>query len=84
MGSIEYFADIFLHFDTHFSAITSEYSLLVYLLLFTVVFCEIGLVITPFLPGVFNVFNIIFISIYTMLIIICRSPSLLKGKILNN
>ncbi len=51
MGSIEYFADLFLHFDTHFSAITSEYGLLVYLLLFTLVFCETGLVITPFLPG---------------------------------
>lgn len=51
MGNIEYFADIFLHLDTHLSAITNEYGLLVYLLLFAVVFCETGLVVTPFLPG---------------------------------
>ncbi len=46
-----YFIDLFLHLDTHLSAITSEYGLLTYLLLFVIVFCETGLVITPFLPG---------------------------------
>lgn len=46
-----YFIDFFLHLDTHLSAITSEYGLLTYLLLFVIVFCETGLVITPFLPG---------------------------------
>lgn len=51
MGNIEYFVDIFLHFDTYLSAITSEYGSLVYLLLFIIVFCETGLVVTPFLPG---------------------------------
>lgn len=51
MANPAYFIDLFLHLDTHLSAITNEYGLLTYLLLFTIVFCETGLVITPFLPG---------------------------------
>jgi membrane-associated protein len=51
MIDLNYFIDLFLHLDTHLSAITNEYGLLTYLLLFVIVFCETGLVITPFLPG---------------------------------
>ena len=51
MEHIQYFIDLFMHLDTHLSAIAIEYGLLTYLLLFTIVFCETGLVITPFLPG---------------------------------
>ncbi|MHB8101161.1 MAG: DedA family protein [Methanosarcina sp.] len=51
MEQIQYFIDLFMHLDTHLSAIANEYGLLTYLLLFTIVFCETGLVITPFLPG---------------------------------
>jgi membrane-associated protein len=39
-----------LHLDTHLSAITNEYGLLTYFLLFAIVFCETGLVVTLFLP----------------------------------
>lgn len=51
MNSLYYFVDIFMHLDTHLSAITSKYGLLTYLLIFIIVFCETGLVVTPFLPG---------------------------------
>jgi len=51
MENINYFVDFFLHLDTHLSAVTNEYGLLTYLLLFAIVFCETGLVVTPFLPG---------------------------------
>lgn len=51
MEHIQYFIDLFMHLDTHLSAIANEYGLLTYLLLFTIVFCETGLVVTPFLPG---------------------------------
>ena len=51
MENLNYFVDLFMHLDTHLSAITNEYGLLTYLLLFAIIFCETGLVIPPFLPG---------------------------------
>ena len=52
MENLKYFIDLFLHLDTHLSAITNEYGLLTYLLLFVIVFCETGLVVTPFYLGI--------------------------------
>ena len=43
--------DIFLHLDVHLTDWATQYGTLVYLLLFAVIFCETGLVVTPFLPG---------------------------------
>jgi len=43
--------DFVLHIDKHLETFIQTYGLLVYLLLFTIVFCETGLVVTPFLPG---------------------------------
>ncbi len=43
--------DFFLHLDTHLEAFVSQHGPWVYGLLFLIVFCETGLVITPFLPG---------------------------------
>ncbi len=43
--------DILLHLQDHLHDFTSQYGLLVYALLFLIVFCETGLVVTPFLPG---------------------------------
>jgi membrane-associated protein len=43
--------DIFLHLQDHLTEFTSQYGYLVYALLFAIIFCETGLVITPFLPG---------------------------------
>lgn len=51
MENLNYFVDLFMHLDTHLSAVTNEYGLLTYLLLFAIIFCETGLVIIPFLPG---------------------------------
>ncbi len=43
--------DFVLHLDKHLSPIIQEYGAWTYLLLFALVFCETGLVVTPFLPG---------------------------------
>ena len=51
MGLIGQIIDFILHIDTHLNAIIQSYGTLTYLLLFGIVFCETGLVVTPFLPG---------------------------------
>ena len=43
--------NIFLHLDRHLSAVIQEYGAWTYVILFVIVFCETGLVVTPFLPG---------------------------------
>jgi membrane-associated protein len=39
------------HLDAHLAAFVAEHGAWVYALLFAIVFCETGLVVTPFLPG---------------------------------
>ncbi len=43
--------DLHLHLDKHLTAFMSLYGHFIYAILFLVVFCETGLVVTPFLPG---------------------------------
>jgi len=43
--------DIALHLDRHLQGLVAAYGAWVYAILFLVVFCETGLVVTPFLPG---------------------------------
>jgi membrane-associated protein len=43
--------DFILHIDHHLDQIIQTYGTGTYLLLFAIVFCETGLVVTPFLPG---------------------------------
>ena len=51
MAWIRQAIDLFLHLDKYLAAIAHNYGSWSYLLLFVVVFCETGLVVTPFLPG---------------------------------
>lgn len=46
-----YLLDFVLHIDIHLVDIFQQYGTLTYALLFLIVFCETGLVVTPFLPG---------------------------------
>lgn len=43
--------DIILHVDQYLHVIILNFGIWTYMLLFTIVFCETGFVITPFLPG---------------------------------
>src|SRR5690349_1068247 len=45
------FLDIVLHLDVHLLGWVARYGAWVYGILFAVIFCETGLVVTPFLPG---------------------------------
>ncbi len=45
------FIHIFLHLDQHLNLIVQNYGLWSYAVLFLIIFCETGLVVTPFLPG---------------------------------
>ncbi len=51
MDVIKNLIDIFLHLDQHLSRVIAEYGTWTHLILFLIVFCETGLVVTPFLPG---------------------------------
>jgi len=43
--------DIFLHLDIYLAQLIQAYGAWIYAILFVVIFCETGLVVTPFLPG---------------------------------
>ncbi len=45
------FVDIVLHLDRHLAALIADYGVWIYAILFLIIFCETGLVVTPFLPG---------------------------------
>ena len=45
------FIQIFLHLDKHLAAVIQSYGGWTYLILFLIIFCETGLVVTPILPG---------------------------------
>jgi membrane-associated protein len=51
MDFIAKVVDFVLHLDTHLSGLIQTYGFWTYLILFLVIFCETGLVVTPFLPG---------------------------------
>jgi membrane-associated protein len=51
MELIKHLIDLFLHLDKHLNEVIQGYGLWTYLILFLVIFCETGLVVTPILPG---------------------------------
>jgi len=51
MALLRQIVDLFLHLDVHLTEWVGMLGPGIYVLLFVVVFCETGLVVTPFLPG---------------------------------
>jgi membrane-associated protein len=51
MDYIHWFQENFIHLDKSLEHIVSAYGIWVYAILVAIVFCETGLVVTPFLPG---------------------------------
>lgn len=51
MEWIKYIIDFIIHIDVHLAEIIKDYGIWTYLILFIIIFCETGLVVTPILPG---------------------------------
>ena len=51
MDIIIYFIDFFIHLDQYLPVIVDGFGVWVYVIVFIVIFCETGLVVTPVLPG---------------------------------
>jgi len=51
MEMIHTVIDFILHIDVHLQAMVAQYGVWIYAILFLILFCETGLVVTPFLPG---------------------------------
>lgn len=51
MDAIRFIIDFILHIDVHLAELVAAYGVWVYAILFLILFCETGLVVTPFLPG---------------------------------
>ena len=51
MEYIQYLIDFILHLDKHLAELVTQYGAWTYAILFLIIFCETGLVVTPFLPG---------------------------------
>jgi membrane-associated protein len=51
MEFIQQLIDFVLHIDKHLFDLCAMYGMWIYAILFLIVFCETGLVVTPFLPG---------------------------------
>ena len=45
------FIDFFVHLDKYLQLLISNFGAWTYLIIFLIIFCETGLVVTPFLPG---------------------------------
>jgi membrane-associated protein len=51
METLHYLLSYLLHIDTYLFAFTAQYGTGTYFILFAIIFCETGLIVTPFLPG---------------------------------
>ena len=51
MELISHFIDIVLHLDIYLETLVAQYGSWIYAILFAVIFCETGFVVTPILPG---------------------------------
>ena len=51
MEFLMWFLDVFMHLDKHLNVLIQDFGIWTYLILFLIIFCETGLVVTPLLPG---------------------------------
>lgn len=78
------FIDFFLHAENHLRTFIEHYGVWVYALLFVIVFCETGLVVTPFLPGDSLLFAVGALAAQGMMKVEIIGPLLFLAAILGN
>ncbi|MEI6034616.1 MAG: DedA family protein [Verrucomicrobiae bacterium] len=76
--------DYFLHAQKNLSGFIEHYGVWIYALLFVIVFCETGLVVTPFLPGDSLLFAVGALSAQGMMSVKIVAPLLFCAAILGN
>ena len=76
--------DFFLHAENHLRVFIEHYGGWVYGLLFVIVFCETGLVVTPFLPGDSLLFAVGALAAQGMMKVEIVGPLLFCAAILGN
>ena len=71
------FFELFLNLDKHLFSLVTEYKNWTYLILFCIIFCETGLVVTPFLPGDSLLFAagamsaLVVLNIWILIVLLC-------------
>jgi membrane-associated protein len=78
------FIDFFLHAERHLEWFIQNYGIWIYALLFAIIFCETGLIVTPFLPGDSLLFAVGALAGREMLDIKIIAPLLLIAGILGD
>jgi membrane-associated protein len=81
---MEALIDLILHLDRHLDVLMADFGVWVYVVLFLVIFCETGLVVTPFLPGDSLLFAVGSVSALGMLDIRVLLPLLIVAAVLGD
>lgn len=76
--------DFILHVDVHLQSLMNNYGLWVYAILFLIIFCETGLVVTPFLPGDSLLFAAGALTVGTALDVNLLAGTLIVAAVLGN
>ena len=76
--------DFFLHAENHLRVCIEHYGVWVYALLFAIVVCETGLVVTPFLPGDSLLFAVGALAAQGMMDVKIIAPLLFAAAVLGN
>ena len=84
MDLLTLIVDFILHVDIHLQALMNDYGLWVYAILFLIIFCETGLVVTPFLPGDSLLFAAGALTVGTALDVNLLAGTLVVAAVLGN
>lgn len=84
MDLILHFVDLFLHLDRHLAEVIVQFGFWTYLILFLIIFCETGLVVTPILPGDSLLFAAGALCATTPLDVVALGPLLIVAAILGD